>query len=59
MTRTTDPKNLEASDQLLAKLIGIAHSKGIKLYLMAYSTTVELLINGLTERVFMKKMAIP
>ena len=33
MTRTTDPKNLEASDQLLAKLIGIAHSKGIKVIL--------------------------
>lgn len=33
MARTTDPKNLEASDQLLAKLIGIAHSKGIKVIL--------------------------
>lgn len=33
MTRTTDPKNLEASDKLLAKLIGIAHSKGIKVIL--------------------------
>lgn len=33
MARATDPKNLEASDQLLAKLIGIAHSKGIKVIL--------------------------
>lgn len=33
MARTTDPKNLEASDQLLAKLICIAHSKGIKVIL--------------------------
>lgn len=33
IARTTDPKNLEASDQLLAKLIGIAHSKDIKVIL--------------------------
>ena len=33
MTRTTDKRNLEASDELLEKLISIAHSKNIKVIL--------------------------
>ena len=33
ITRTTDPANLEASDRLLAELIGQAHARGIRVIL--------------------------